>query len=236
VSSVAAALPPSSAVELLSAVRVAPSILAADHGRLIEQVQTVLDAGARVIHCDVMDGRFVPPITFGPIIVAALADVVHRAGAILDVHLMIERPEGQVAEFARAGADLICMHAEATPHLDYALRSVRDAGCMAGVAINPGTGIDAVDPVLDLVDLVLCMTVNPGWGGQPFIESTLSKVGRLRELLPDRVALEVDGGVGPRTAAACVARGANLLVAGSAVFGPRPAEAYLELAAVAGAI
>jgi ribulose-phosphate 3-epimerase len=141
-------------------------------------------AGARVIHVDVMDGHFVPPITIGPLVVGALADQVHDAGGLLDVHLMIERPERQVAEFAKAGADVITVHAEATPHLDHALRAIRDAGCGAGAAINPATPAEVLAGVGDLLDLAVCMSVNPGWGGQPFIEGSLAKLATLRDLLP----------------------------------------------------
>ena len=216
--------------------RVAPSILSADFARLGAQVDAVMEAGARVIHVDVMDGRFVPPITIGPLIVSALADRVHQAGGMLDVHLMIERPERQVAEFARAGADAITVHAEATPHLHYALRAVREAGCAAGAAINPGTPAEALGEVGELLDLALCMSVNPGWGGQPFIGAALGKLARLRELLGEEVAIEVDGGVDPSTAGPCAEQGARLLVAGSAIFGAAdPAAAYAEIASAAGA-
>src|SRR3954462_10506437 len=146
---------------------VAPSILSADFARLGEQVEEVLDAGATVIHVDVMDGHFVPPITMGPLVVSAIADLVHDRGAVVDVHLMIERPERHVADFAKAGADGITVHIEATPHVHYALQQVREAGCRAGLALNPATPAEAVSAVLGDVDLVLCMTVNPGWGGQP---------------------------------------------------------------------
>jgi ribulose-phosphate 3-epimerase len=198
---------------------VAPSILSADFARLGEQVDAVLDAGATVIHVDVMDGHFVPPITMGPLVVEALAEQVHGRGAVLDVHLMIERPERQVQSFADAGADGITVHVEATPHVHYAVKHVREAGCRAGLALNPGTPADAVDAVAGDVDLVLCMTVNPGWGGQPFIETSPAKLRRLRELLPQEVVLEVDGGIGEETAARCAEAGASLFVAGSAVFG-----------------
>ncbi len=224
------------AAELLRERRVAPSILSADFARLGAQVEAVIDAGARVIHVDVMDGHFVPPITIGPLIVSALADQVHQAGGMLDVHLMIERPERQVAEFARAGADSITVHAEATPHLHYALQAIRESGCAAGAAVNPGTPPEALAEVADLLDLALCMSVNPGWGGQPFITTSLAKLVRLRAALPDDVALEVDGGVDPATAGACAEQGASLLVAGSAVFGAAdPATAYAAIAAAAGA-
>ncbi len=210
---------------------VAPSILAADFARLGEQVRTVLDAGATVIHVDVMDGHFVPPLTMGPLVVEALAEQVHGAGAVLDVHLMVERPERHVEAFAKAGADGITCHVEATPNIHYALQHVRDAGCRAGVALNPGTPAEAVAAVAGDADLVLCMTVNPGWGGQPFIESSPAKLRRLRELAGDAVALEVDGGIGEETAALCAQAGATLLVAGSAVFGaPDPAAAVRAIA------
>ena len=144
--------------------RVAPSILAADFDRLGAQVQEVLDAGARVIHVDVMDGHFVPPLTMGPLVVAALRERVGAAGAMIEVHLMIERPERQIAEFARAGADLITIHAEATPHLDYALAHIREAGLAAGLAVCPSTPLEVYREVAEKVDLALCMTVNPGLG------------------------------------------------------------------------
>src|SRR6266540_6940030 len=155
--------------DLFGGRRVAPSILSSDFSRLGAQVEEVMAAGARVIHVDVMDGHFVPPITIGPLIVESLREQVSGAGGILDVHLMIERPERQIAEFARAGADVITVHQEATPHVHYALKAVREAGCHAGLAITPATPPETVTEVTDMVDLVLCMTVNPGWGGQEFI-------------------------------------------------------------------
>jgi ribulose-phosphate 3-epimerase len=216
--------------------RVVPSILSADFARLGAQVDEVIAAGARVIHVDVMDGHFVPPITIGPLIVGALADRVHDAGGALDVHLMIERPERQVEEFARAGADSITVHHEATPHAHYALGAVRELGCSAGLALNPGTPLEAAVPVVTEADLVLCMSVNPGWGGQPFIPATIDRLARLRAILPSSTALEVDGGIDGGTVVACADAGAALFVAGSAVFGEAdPAEAYAAIAAAAGA-
>jgi ribulose-phosphate 3-epimerase len=190
-----------------------------------------MDAGARVIHCDVMDGHFVPPITLGPLIVGSLADQVHGAGGMLDVHLMIERPERQIAEFAKAGADMITIHWEATPHVHYTLNAVREAGCLASLALTPATPAEVIVDVLDATDNLLCMTVNPGWGGQEFIEHSIKKLERLREILPDGLPLEVDGGIEPSTARRCRQVGATLFVAGSAVFGtPDPGKAYLEIA------
>src|ERR687893_3224729 len=159
---------------------VAPSILAADFGRLSDQIATVMDAGARVIHVDVMDGHFVPPITIGPLIVESIRDQVHEAGGFIDVHLMIERPERQVDAFAGAGADGITVHVEATPHVHYAVKAVKEAGCRAGVALNPHTPAEAVAQLAGDVDLALCMTVNPGWGGQRYIEGSERKVKALR--------------------------------------------------------
>jgi ribulose-phosphate 3-epimerase len=217
--------------ELLQGVRVAPSILSADFGRLREQVLEVLDAGARVIHVDVMDGHFVPPITVGALIVAALADAVHDAGAMLEAHLMIERPERHAEDFVKAGADSITFHAEATQHVAYTASLIREAGAGVGLAINPGTPVGALAEVTELIDLALCMTVNPGWGGQPFIAHSLDKLPRVRALVGADVAVEVDGGIEPLTAPACLEAGANVFVAGSAIFSaPDPAEAYRAIA------
>jgi ribulose-phosphate 3-epimerase len=213
---------------------VAPSILAADFARLGEQVAAVLDAGARTIHVDVMDGHFVPPISMGTLVLDALAEQIHDAGALVDVHLMVERPERHIEDFAKAGADNITIHAEATPHVHYALQAIRKAGCTAGLALCPATPVAAASEVLGDLDLLLCMTVNPGWGGQAFLESSLGKLERLRALLGPGVAIEVDGGIDARTAGPCAAAGATAFVAGSAVFGaPDPAAAYREIAAVA---
>src|SRR3954470_15384825 len=169
--------------QLLREPRVAPSILSADFSQLGRQVADVIDAGARVIHCDVMDGHFVPPITLGPLVVGSLAEQVHGAGGMLDVHLMIERPEHQIPEFAKAGADMITVHWEATPHVHYALKAVREAGCLASLALTPATPAEVIADVVDELDSLLCMTVNPGWGGQAFIEHSIAKLQRLRALL-----------------------------------------------------
>jgi ribulose-phosphate 3-epimerase len=220
---------------LLDVPRVAPSVLAADFARLGEQVQEVLDAGARVIHVDVMDGHFVPPITMGPLVVGALRELVERAGATIEVHLMIERPEAQIAEFVRAGAGGITIHAEATPHIDYALSQIRDAGLRAGLAVCPSTPLEVFREVAEKVDLALCMTVNPGWGGQAFIESSTERLRRLVPLLARGTAVEVDGGIETDTGARCEAAGANVFVAGTAVFGAAdPAGAYVALAEAVG--
>jgi ribulose-phosphate 3-epimerase len=222
--------------ELVQQPRVLPSILSADMSKLGAQIEEVMDAGARVIHFDVMDGHFVPPITIGPLVLGAIADQVHNAGGAVDVHLMIEAPERQIAEFAKAGADSITFHDEATPHTNRTLHAIRELGCLAGVAINPGTPAEALSELRDLADVVLCMSVNPGWGGQSFIETSPAKVERLARLVGE-AKIEVDGGVDVATAGSVASAGASLLVAGSAVFGaPDPAQAYRDIAKAAGAV
>src|SRR3954466_4147228 len=212
--------------------RVAPSILSADFSRLGEQIELVMDAGARVMHVDVMDGHFVPPITIGPLIVDAIRDLVKERGGILDVHLMIERPERQVEAFAKAGADVITIHPEATPNIHYGLKLIRELGCAAGVVINPGTPVEAVEPVKEIVDLCLLMSVNPGWGGQKYIPTSTERLRRLRALLPPEVVLEIDGGISLETIDEARDAGADLFVAGSAVFGAAdPTAAFKALAA-----
>jgi ribulose-phosphate 3-epimerase len=195
--------------------------LSADFARLGEQVKAVVDAGAEYVHVDVMDGRFVPNITIGPLVVEALRRVTDR---VLDVHLMIVEPERYVEEFARAGADIITVHAEATIHLHRTLQQIRSAGKRAGVSLNPHTSEGVLEYLLPSVDLILVMSVNPGFGGQAFIPEVLPKLERLRGMI-DRsgfaIDLEVDGGVKPGIAEKVIAAGADVLVAGSAVFGQR---------------
>jgi ribulose-phosphate 3-epimerase len=215
---------------------VAPSILSADFARLGAQVEEVMAAGARVIHVDVMDGHFVPPITMGPLIAASIADRVHDAGGAIDVHLMIDRPAEHVTEFARAGADCITVHFEADPHIHRTLGAIREGGCLAGLALNPGTPAGAVAELDGHADLVLCMSVNPGWGGQSFIASSPGKVRRIREIAPSPV-IEMDGGIDAETVGSVAETGATLFVAGSAVFGdPEPGEAFRRIAAAATAL
>jgi ribulose-phosphate 3-epimerase len=222
--------------ELLRGVHVAPSILSADFARLREQVGEVLDAGAKVIHVDVMDGHFVPPITVGPLVVAALCEQTHAKGAILDVHLMIERPERHVADFVKAGADSVTVHAEATPHVAYAALLLREAGVGVGVAINPATPVGALAEITDTIDMALCMTINPGWGGQPLIPHTLEKVKRVRAIVGGEIAVQVDGGIEPATAPTARAAGANVFVAGSAIFDrDDPGAAYQAIVESVGA-
>jgi ribulose-phosphate 3-epimerase len=221
--------------ELIKKKNVQPSILAADYSRLGEQLAQVMDAGARVIHVDVMDGHFVPPITIGPVIVESIRDQVHEADGLLDCHLMVSNPEDHVEQFVEAGADSITIQVEATPNVHYALRKIRDAGCLAGLAINPGTPVEVVSELAGSLDLVLCMTVNPGWGGQAFIGSSPDKVRRLRALVGDELPIQVDGGISASTVASVADEGATLFVAGSAIFGAAdPAAAYSEIARAAG--
>ena len=199
-------------------IKIAPSILSADFARLGEQVAEATKAGADLIHVDVMAGHFVPQITIGALVVAAIRKYTPLP---LDVHLMIESPEEQIAQFAKAGADIITVHIEPCPHIHRVIQMIKATGVKAGISINPATSLSTLDEILPEVDLVLVMTVNPGFGGQTFIESTLDKIARLRAELDRRklnIELEVDGGINIKTAPRVVKFGATALVAGAAVF------------------
>jgi ribulose-phosphate 3-epimerase len=222
--------------QLLKEVHIAPSILSADFGRLEEQLTEVIDAGARVIHVDVMDGHFVPNITIGPVVVGAIAPMAHERGAALDVHLMIESPERYVERFAEAGADTLVVHQEACVHLHSVLAQIRQTGAAAGVAINPATPLETLSEARHFCDLVLVMSVNPGFGGQSFIPTSLAKLTAARAYLPEGVALQVDGGVTASNVAELVRAGANWLVAGSSVYGKgSAADNFRALSSTAGA-
>ncbi len=211
-------------------VEIAPSILSADFTRLGEQIAVVESAGASYIHVDVMDGHFVPNLTVGPFIV----DWVRKATRLpIDAHLMIEDPDQFIGAFAGSGAKMISVHPEATYHLDRTISYIKQAGCRAGVALNPATPLALIEEVLNQIDYVLVMSVNPGFGGQKFISSSIDKLRRLREMISLRgaqVRIEIDGGIGPDNAAGVVAAGAEILVAGSAIFGaPDPAAALRRM-------
>jgi ribulose-phosphate 3-epimerase len=202
-------------------IKIAPSILTADFGRLRDQVQAAAEAGVEYLHLDVMDGRFVPVISFGALVVEALRKVVDIT---LDIHLMIEQPEQHIATFREAGGDILNVHVEACRHPHRVLGEIRRLGARAGLALNPGTPLSAADDLLTEVDQVMLMAVNPGWGGQAFIEATIERVARLRKELDGRalgVDIEVDGGINLTTGPRCVAAGANVLVAGSFVYNDR---------------
>ena len=208
--------------------------MSADFLRLGDQIASLLDAGARIFHVDVMDGHFVPNLTVGPAFAASLAAPVRAVGGLLDVHLMVERP-GSLIELFAPHAGAISVHAEADPHAHRLLGRIRELGCLAGLAINPGTPIDAVEPVADLIDYVNVMSVNPGFAGQSFIPTTPHRVAELRALLPGRIAIEVDGGIDPETLPAVRDAGAGLFVSASSIFGaPDPLATYAELAELAG--
>jgi ribulose-phosphate 3-epimerase len=215
---------------LLNERLIAPSILSADFGRLDAELAAVLDAGARLIHVDVMDGHFVPNITIGPPVVKAIAPAVHGRGGALDVHLMIEHPEQYVDVFAAAGADSITVHQEACVHLHRVVSQIHESGARAGVALNPATPVETLAEARHYVDLVLIMSVNPGFGGQSLIPESFAKLERARAYLPASVALEVDGGVSLANTPRMIQAGANLLVAGNSVYGtPDAARSFREL-------
>ncbi len=205
----------------MAEIKIAPSILSADFARLGEQVQEADRAGGAHIHVDVMDGHFVPNLTIGPVIVKAIRPL---TGKTLDVHLMIAEPDRYLAEFARAGADILTVHVETCPHLHRTVQAIKDLGVRAGVTLNPATSLHTLEEILPYVDLVLVMSVNPGFGGQSYIPTSTAKIARLRSMLDaigSAADLEVDGGIKPRNAAEVVRAGANVLVAGSAVFNER---------------
>lgn len=197
-------------------VKISPSILSADFARLGEEIRAIDEGGCDYVHVDVMDGHYVPNITIGPLVVEAIRPHTQK---VLDVHLMIQPADPYLEAFAKAGADIITVHAEAGPHLDRSLQAIRQLGKKAGVSLNPSTPENVLDYVLDRLDLILVMSVNPGFGGQSFIPSSLDKIARIRKMIGDRpIELEVDGGVNAKNAPDVIAAGANVLVAGSAVF------------------
>jgi ribulose-phosphate 3-epimerase len=218
--------------EWVRTAEIEPSIYAADFSRLGEQIETIMEAGARIFQFDVGDGHFVEPITIGPIVLKSISPIVHGLGGVLDCHLMVERPERHFGQIAEAGGDSVTVHYEACDDLPGVIEQARELELGVGVAFNPETEPDDVVAAAgELVDLVLCMSIHPGYSGQPFMLESIPRVQRLRELLPEGVHVQVDGGVGPENAAEIRAAGANLLVAGTSVFGQEDiAEAYRRLA------
>lgn len=214
----------------LTEVQVCPSILAADFGAFRAQVVELMDAGARTFHVDVMDGHFVPVITFGHEVVEAIADEVHSRGGALAVHMMVQEPERLAADYAKAGADSFTIHVEATRDIHRALQIVGELGMVPGVTLNPATPVAAIAEAARYARNLLCMSVSPGWGGQAFIGATLERVPQIRALAGAGVGVEVDGGIGPDTIAGVYAAGANRLTAGSAIYRqPDPGQAYVDL-------
>ena len=210
--------------------KICPSILAADFSKLGEEVRAVMKAGADIVHIDIMDGHFVPNISFGPAVMGSIRHVTEKP---FDVHLMISPVDAYLADFAKNGADLISVHVEAGPHLHRTLQAIRALGKKAGVVLNPGTPESAIAPVLDMIDLVLVMSVNPGFGGQSFIRSALPKIASVREMIRGReIDIEVDGGVTAQNAGEIAAAGANWLVAGSSVFKDGPAHYARNIEAI----
>lgn len=206
-------------------IKIAPSILSADFSRLGDQVSQAIAAGAEYIHVDVMDGHFVPNLTVGPLVVRSLKPLTRQGGVVLDVHLMIEKPERLLPEFAAAGADILTVHVETCPHLHRTVQMIRELGARPGVTLNPATPLHSLDEILPFVDQVLVMSVNPGFGGQEFIPSMLEKIRQLRQTLDNlglaSIELEVDGGIHPANAAQLARAGATVLVSGSGIFNPR---------------
>lgn len=210
--------------------KISPSILSADFANLERDIRLVEEGGADYIHVDIMDGHFVPNLTFGANVVSAIRPITKLP---LDCHLMIENPENYIEEFAKAGADIITVHVESTPHIHRAIQLIKNQGVKAGVVINPGTSVEMIMPVLSEIDMVLVMTVNPGFGGQSFIKETVSKISLLDDLKKDKgysFEIEVDGGISPETAKICKNAGANVFVAGSYIYGdPNPVDRLLSL-------